>query len=103
MTKLDKIIKEAIKNLIDDPPEHTKELTLSDGSKLASLIVCVWCFSYIIQSWSFCPHCGKKNKKLSKLQRKKAIYKRMEKKFLEVPPEKLSKMLIRSSSKANIF
>jgi len=83
MTKFDELIKEVI-NRVDDPPQHAKEFVLSDGTKLKALIVCVWCFSYIMQVWSFCPHCGKKNKKLSNTQRKKAILKRTKEEFLKV-------------------
>lgn len=73
----DKTIKEIIKKLLDDPPQSTKELTLSDGTIMKSLIVCVYCLSYISQYWSFCPNCGKKSKKLSKIQRREAIYKKI--------------------------
>jgi len=78
MNKLDKEFKELIKRL-DDPPEHAKGITLSNGTKLEALLVCVWCFSYGSASWSFCAHCGKKNKKLSDVTRREIILKRIKK------------------------
>ncbi len=74
-------LKEGIKKLLDDPPEGAKELTLSNGKIIKSLIVCVYCLAYISQSWAFCPNCGKKSKKLSQIQRREAIYKMLKEKL----------------------
>lgn len=73
----DKAIKEIITKLLDDPPQGAKELTLSNGTIIKSLIVCIYCLTYISQYWSFCPCCGKKSKKLSQKQRRDAIYKKL--------------------------
>lgn len=77
--QIDEKIKEKIKDLIDNSPEHTKKMILNDGTVMNALIVCVGCLSYISQAWVFCPHCGKKSKKLSDVQRRKALYKTLKK------------------------
>ncbi len=80
MKKLtDKALKERIKKILDYPPESTKELHLLDGNIIKSLIMCVYCFTYLSQYWSFCPCCSKKSQKLSRAQREKAIYKTLKK------------------------
>ena len=75
----DEIINKIIKILFGDPPKYTQEFTLSDGTIVKALVMCVYCTSYISQNWNFCPTCGKKSEKLSDSKRKEIIIKRFKK------------------------
>jgi len=48
--------------------KDTKEIVLHDGTVL-NVITCKNCENHIFQNWAFCPHCGKKNKEIEKVDK----------------------------------